>query len=120
MPSSIRLLAAALLLSTASPVFAQSQPGVGTAVEAGKPSLLDAGTQARIRDYVARQTGAAAAQTDAVAVGAVVPDTVTLYALPEDSGSEVPTVTSYRFAAAGGRIIVVDPRTRTVVQLIDR
>lgn len=119
MPSPFRLLAVALLLSTAGPVLAQSQPDAGTPVEAGKPALLDAGTQARIRDYVGKQA-TVAAQTADVAVGGAVPDTVTLYALPEDSGSEVPTVTSYRFAAVGNRIIVVDPATRTVVQLIDR
>jgi hypothetical protein len=55
----------------------------------------------------------------ALAVGELVPEDVALAALPQDSVTEVPQVTSYRFVlAANGAIAVVDPATRRVVQLI--
>lgn len=116
------VLAASLLLSLASlaqGAFAQSQPAVGTPVETGKPGLVDAATQGRIRDYV-RKENVPAAPVAELSIGAVVPDTVTLYALPEDAVTEVPTVTSYRFAVIGDRIVAVNPINRTVVQFIDR
>jgi hypothetical protein len=121
MPNSLRGLAAALALIAVSPLpgLAQSQPAVGTTVEPDQPVLVDVSTQQRIRDYVMRQN-APSADIAEVAIGAVLPESVTLYTLPEDALTGVPTVTAYKFAPVGNRIVVVDPAKRTVVQLIDK
>ena len=58
-------------------------------------------------------------QEQALTSGELVPEDVTLAALPQDSVTEVPQVTSYRFVLAGNSTIaVVDPATRRVVQVI--
>jgi hypothetical protein len=53
-----------------------------------------------------------------LALGMTVPWTVDLIALPQDAITEIPTTSSYRFVLTGDRIAVVDPSTRTVVQII--
>jgi hypothetical protein len=53
-------------------------------------------------------------------VGAIVAPEVELIALPEDTVTEVPMITSYRFAVAPNGIAVVDPETRQVIQLVAR
>jgi Protein of unknown function (DUF1236) len=47
-----------------------------------------------------------------------VPEEVELWGLPQDSVTEVPTVTSYKFFHAGKIIAVVEPESRRVIQVI--
>jgi hypothetical protein len=108
-------LAATLLLGGGA--LAQTTPDAGQAVEPMKPVLLEPAKQARIREDVKMRAPAPQA---AVQVGATVPTSVSLYALPEDSVTELPQVTTYRFFLAGDSIAIVDPASRTVVQLIDK
>ena len=54
-----------------------------------------------------------------LAVGATVPATTELISLPQDTVTEVPTTTSYRFILMREGIAVVDPTTRQVIQVID-
>ena len=51
-------------------------------------------------------------------IGAVVPNTIELFALPHDIVGEVPQITSYRFFIALNGIVVVDPESRQVVQIV--
>jgi len=51
-----------------------------------------------------------------IVVGAKVPSTVELEAVPSDWG---PAVTRYRYIYSGDRVMFVDPATRTVVQEVD-
>ena len=48
------------------------------------------------------------------------PEDLELWALPEDSVTEVPTVTSYKLLYVGGTIAVVDPDSRRVIQVIPK
>ena len=52
-------------------------------------------------------------------VGALVPETASLFILPHDAFSEAPQVTSYRFLLALNGIVVVNPESGWVVQIID-
>jgi hypothetical protein len=119
MSNLVRAACLAVLVLAPLQAAAQSQPGVGTPVDPGKPSLLDQATQERVRKQM-QSAGVASVTLPEAKVGATVPADATLYALPEDVVTEIPTVTRYRFALAGDRILVVDPVTRGVVQLIDR
>jgi hypothetical protein len=50
-----------------------------------------------------------------VVVGAVLPESgVTLYAVPEDYG-----VAGYRYAIVDNQTVLVDPRSRRIVQIIE-
>jgi hypothetical protein len=110
------LIAAAAIGS----VDVAAQPTLGTPVESGQPALLPADKQALIRDHVRRSDLPTSDLGAAVAVGATVPPSVQLLVLPQDSGSAVPTVTSYRFVVGRDVIAVVEPESRKVVQLINR
>ena len=111
------LLAAVLL---AGPAVAQSTPDAGRPVVPDSAPLLAPDKQARIRDQVARSKLESAMLPRPAEVGMTVPASVALHALPEDSVTELPTVTAYHFFVAGERIAIVDPSTRRVVQLIDK
>jgi hypothetical protein len=94
-------------------------------VEPTPSSVLSAEKQAQVRAFVGDydrivKDGPKLPKVDqALAVGELVPEDVALAVLPQDSVTEVPQVTSYRFVlAANGAIAVVDPATRRVVQLI--
>jgi len=88
----------------------------GTTVEAGK-TLLSAEKQALVRQHIlsAKQPVADIGQVN---VGATVPPNVDLFALPEDTVTEVPKITGFKFVVAPNGIAVVDPETRQVVQII--
>jgi hypothetical protein len=107
-----RVAFAATLLSM--PVMAEKAPK--TVEPSSAPLAPD--KQETVRDHV-RQARVPEARLGAPAsVGMTVPDDVELWALPEDSVTEVPQVTSYKFFHTDTVIAVVDPESRTVVQLI--
>src|SRR5215213_7296021 len=104
--------------------LAQGAPPPRT-VDSTQSTVLSAEKQGQVRTFVRDydrivKDGSKLPKVDqALAVGEPVPEEVTLAALPQDSVTEVPQVTSYRFVlAANGAIAVVDPATRRVVQVI--
>jgi hypothetical protein len=54
-----------------------------------------------------------------VAVGTVVPETVTLVDVPPEIVRIVPAWRSYKVVKVQNRIIIVDPARRTIVTIID-
>lgn len=54
------------------------------------------------------------------AVGAVLPETVPLYAMPEEVVAEVPTAGPYDYALVNDRVLLVDPATHMVVSEVYR
>ncbi|MDF3062610.1 MAG: hypothetical protein K0S06_2719 [Microvirga sp.] len=54
-----------------------------------------------------------------VTVGATVPADVELMAVPETVVTEIPTVKSYRYFRYNDDVVLVDPSSRRVVQIID-
>lgn len=54
-----------------------------------------------------------------ITVGATVPADVELMAVPETVVTEVPAVKSYRYFRYEDDVVLVDPSTRRVVQIID-
>jgi hypothetical protein len=71
-----------------------------------------------VKEHVRRAKVPEAKIDEHVAVGMTVPEGVELWGLPQDSMTEVPTVSSYKFFHVGKVIAVVDPDRRVVVQLI--
>ena len=113
---------AVALLSGSS--LGQSAPPPRT-VDSTQSTMLSAEKQAQVKAFVRDydrivKDGSKVPKVDrALAIGELVPEDVTLAALPQDSVTEVPQVTSYRFVLAGNDIIaMIDPATRRVVQLI--
>jgi hypothetical protein len=93
-------------------------------VDTTASTSLSGEKQVRIRAFVqhlermGKEAAPPAKTEDKFAVGMTVPSSIVLFALPEDTATDVPQVTSYRFFVAENGIIVVDPSTRRVVQVI--
>ena len=109
---------------TSNSSLAQRTPRPRT-IDPTQSKLLDAEKQAQVKAFVRDynrivKDGPKLPRVDqTLAVGELVPEDVALAVLPQDSVTEVPQVTSYRFVlAANGAIAVVDPATRRVVQMI--
>jgi hypothetical protein len=65
--------------------------------------------QTIVRERTAPATGVE------IRVGARVPETVQLRAVPEAVAVEVPTIRTYRYMMVNNRVVLVDPATSTVV-----
>ena len=96
-------------------------------VDPTSSSVLSSEEQAQVKVFVRDhdrivKDGSKLPKLDqALAVGELVAKDVALAALPEDSVTEVPQVTSYRFVlAANGAIAVVDSATRRVVHVLQQ
>ena len=106
------ILVAAMLMAQ----VALAQTG-GTPVETA-PVLLPPDKQATIRQHLQREKMPEAQIGAPISVGSVVPDEVELWSLPQDTVTEVPSVTRYKFFRAGNAIAVVDPENRKIIQVI--
>jgi hypothetical protein len=47
-------------------------------------------------------------------------DEVEVLELPQDAATTVPTVTTYRYIIVGEQIAIIEPESRTVIQVIKR
>jgi hypothetical protein len=117
-----RLLAiAAIATAIGAPMAAQAQAVVTTGVARG-PVIIsdDAGGIAvdqrpAFREYIVRERVPNYAIPDRVIVGGVLPETgVTYYDVPQSFG-----VTPYRYTVVNGQTVLVEPRTRRIVQVVE-
>ena len=109
------IFAAALIAGTAFslPAFAQysgtvgvAAPGVGIIAEEQLPVF---------RRYVVEERLPSYAVPDRVIVGATLPEAgVTYYDVPERFGA-----TTYRYTIVNDRTVLVDPRSRRIMQVLD-
>jgi hypothetical protein len=91
--------------------FAQRDVTVGVAPAEG----IAAAQRPAFREYVIREKVPAYTIPDRVVVGAVLPEVgVTFYDVPQTFG-----VTPYRYTVVNGETVLVEPRSRRIVQIID-
>jgi hypothetical protein len=84
--------------------------GVGGAIVGG----LVGDNTPRFQQYVVTQQVPSYRYADEVAVGVVLPQSgITYYEVPAEYG-----VKDYRYTVVNGRTVLVDPRTRRVVQIV--
>jgi hypothetical protein len=114
-----RILAiAAIATAIGTPIAAQAQGTVG--IVRGESVVVDNGGIAveqrpAFRDYVIRERVPTYTIPDRVIVGGVLPEAgITYYDVPQTYGS-----TPYRYTVVNGQTVLVEPRTRRVVQVID-
>jgi hypothetical protein len=96
---------AALVMMTSSQAFAQS------AVVEIAPEQ-----RARIKEYVVKERVRPVTIQERVTVGATLPAEVQLAPVPPAWG---PTFTNYRYIYTDDRIVLVEPSSRRVIQIID-
>ena len=114
-----RILAiAAIATAIGAPIAAQAQGTVG--IVRGESVVVDSGGIAveqrpAFRDYVVRERVPTYTIPDRVIVGGVLPEAgITYYDVPQTYGP-----TTYRYTVVNGQTVLVEPRTRRVVQVID-
>jgi len=92
----------------------QGAPGV----RAGEPAnpTISAEQRTRIRAYVTQHNVSPVTVRDRVAVGATLPADVELRAVPGEWG---PDLGNYRYIYSDDRVVLVEPSSRRVIQVID-
>jgi hypothetical protein len=109
-----RIIAIAAIASAmAVPAAVQAQSTVG--VVRGDVEGITVEHQPVFREYVIRERVPNYSIPDRVIVSTVLPETgVTYYDVPQSFG-----VTPYRYTLVNSRTVLVEPRTRRVVQVIE-
>jgi hypothetical protein len=116
------LVIAAIAGALGAPLTAQAQDVITTGVAPRGPVIVG-GDAAGIaldqrpafREYVIRERVPAYTIPDRVVVGGVLPETgVTYYDVPQAYA-----VTPYRYTVVNGQTVLVEPRTRRIVQVIE-
>jgi len=114
-----RILAIAVITAAiGAPIAAQAQtvgvaPGPGVAVTESEGIAVD--QRPAFRQYVVRERVPNYTIQDRVVVGTVLPETgVTYYDVPQTFGA-----TPYRYTVINGSTVLVEPRSRRIVQVID-
>jgi hypothetical protein len=113
------LAIAAIAAAIGAPIAAQAQSTVG--VVRGDSVIVDNGDGIAVeqrpafREYVIRERVPTYTIPDRVIVGGVLPEAgITYYDVPQTYGP-----TTYRYSVVNGQTVLVEPRTRRVVQVIE-
>jgi Protein of unknown function (DUF1236) len=118
-PMRNHLIVAAVMAAVVTPVAAQAQ-GYTTGVSRGAVVVDDdAGIAVEqrpaFREYVVRERVPNYVVQDRVVVGTVLPEAgVTYYDVPQTYGA-----TPYRYTVVNGETVLVEPRTRRIVQVVE-
>jgi len=91
----------------------------GYAVAQDATLTIEPAHQTIIKQYVVKERLKPIRVKEAVTVGAVLPEDVTLAPVPETLVGEVPEVRNYEYFDWNGKVVFVEPQTRKVVQIID-
>lgn len=118
-----KLLAIAAIAGAISvPVAAQAQSAIATGIVRGGAVAVDEDVDGiavdqrpAFRQYVIREHVPTYTVPDRIVVGGILPEEgVTYYDVPQTYG-----VTPYRYTVVNGETILVEPRTRRIVQVVE-
>lgn len=99
---------------SAGPVGAVVGGAIGGVV-GGINGILGVDQRPRFHEYVVHEHVPSYTYSEDVRVGAVLPEAgVTYYEMPPEYG-----VREYRYTVVNGRTVLVDPRTRRIVEIVD-
>ncbi len=116
------LAIAAIAGAIGAPIAAQAQTEITTGAVRGGSVIVNDDIDAiavdqrpAFREYIVRERVPNYTIPDRVIVGGVLPETgVTYYDVPQTFG-----VTPYRYTVVNGRTVLVEPRTRRIVQVVE-
>ncbi|MDO8398196.1 MAG: DUF1236 domain-containing protein [Bradyrhizobium sp.] len=117
-----RILAVAAIIGViGAPIAAQAQSDITTGAARGNTVVITEsdgiGPDRRpaFREYVIREKVPTFTIPDRVVVGGVLPEAgITYYDVPQTYGQ-----TTYRYTVVNGQTVLVEPRTRRIVQVVD-
>jgi hypothetical protein len=115
-------LAATIVAAMSAHIAAQAQYTVGVASPGTSAVTVDNGTVGIVADqrpafrrYIVQERVPNYTVPDRVVVGVILPETgVTFYDVPQSFGA-----TPYRYTVVNGETVLVEPRSRRIVQVID-
>ena len=102
---------------------ARNEPGLAATPVQVSPQFADLNEQQRrtIYETVTRQQQPVpAADVGAVEVGAVLPPTIEIHALPGDVTGQIPGTSTFRYVRSGDHLLLVEPTERIVVGALSR
>lgn len=108
---------AAIAGALGAPMAAQAQSDTVAVVRGGGPVVEGIAVEQRpaFREYVIRERVPTYTIPDRVIVGGVLPEAgITYYDVPQTYGA-----TPYRYTVVNGQTVLVEPRTRRVVQVVE-
>jgi hypothetical protein len=112
---------AAITGAMAAPIAAQAQSTIttgtagGSTVVIGEHEGIAADQRPAFREYIVRERVPNYTISERVVVGGVLPEAgVTYYDVPQSFG-----MTPYRYTVVNGQTILVEPRSRRIVQVVD-
>ena len=108
------LLAAAAVAVLTTTAFAQTTVTTGSAPAATVTIAPEQRTM--IKTYVTEHKVKPIAVKEKIVVGSTLPADVELLPVPSDWG---PSVASYRYVYAGNQVVLVEPSSRKIVQVIE-
>ncbi|MDO9297511.1 DUF1236 domain-containing protein [Bradyrhizobium sp.] len=117
-----RILAvAAVIGAIGAPIATQAQSGITTGAARGNTVVItesdgiSVDRRPAFREYVIRERVPTFTIPDRVVVGGVLPEAgITYYDVPQTFGQ-----TTYRYTVVNGQTVLVEPRTRRIVQVVD-
>jgi hypothetical protein len=108
-------LAIVAAIAVSAPAIAQTS--TITTTGAATTSVTIAPEQrTRIKTYITEHKIAPVVVKERITVGTVLPDDVDLLAVPQDWG---PSLHTYKYVYSGNDVVLVEPKSRRVVQIID-
>ena len=118
-----RILAIAAIAGViGAPVAAHAQSEITTGVARGSTVIVNEDVDGisvdqrpAFREYVVRERVPNYSVPDRVIIGNILPETgVTFYDVPQTFG-----ITPYRYTVVNGQTVLVEPRTRRIVQVVE-
>ena len=112
------ILASVAVLALSAPAFAQSTTVTTTAPATSSSTTVTVAPEQRtkIKQYVTQQKVKSVTVKERIAVGTTLPADVELQTVPGDWG---PDLGRYRYVYSGDDVVLVEPSSRRVIQVID-
>jgi len=95
---------------------AQSTTTITTGVAPAATVVIEPEYRERIHSYVLENHVRPVETRERIVIGATVPEEVELRAVPSDWG---PTIGRYRYVYANDHVVLVEPSTRKVIQIVE-
>jgi Protein of unknown function (DUF1236) len=105
---------AMLLVSGAA--YAQTSTTVTTGAAPGATVTIEPEYRTRIHSYITEHRPTPVETQERFVVGATIPPSVELRAVPSEWG---PSITKYRYVYSNDHVVLVEPSSRKVVQIVE-
>ena len=91
----------------------------GTAMAAEATLTIEPSHRHLIKQFIIKEHVKPIQVRETVAVGTVLPAEVTLQPVPQTLYADVPEVQNYEYFDWNGKVVLVDPQTRQVVDIVE-